>query len=90
MKRLLLFGYDPFYPEGGMNDFLGDFDNVDTLKNFLEMKLVVDYSYLQVLDTKRAKVSKIQLNNGKYVCTSDNEIPSINDRQIEAQMDARR
>ena len=32
MKRYLMFGFDTYYPGGGMNDFLFDFDNVDEMK----------------------------------------------------------
>ena len=29
MKRYMLFGWDVYYPQGGMNDFIKDFDQED-------------------------------------------------------------
>lgn len=29
MKRYFLFEYDDYYPGGGMNDFVGDFDTIE-------------------------------------------------------------
>ena len=34
MKRFLLFGFDTYYPCGGMEDFFGDFDTLDEAKKF--------------------------------------------------------
>lgn len=28
MKRYLVFAYDEYYPSGGMNDFVGDYDDL--------------------------------------------------------------
>lgn len=34
MKRFLVFAGDCYYPEGGMNDFQGDFDTLEEARSF--------------------------------------------------------
>lgn len=34
MKKYLLFGGSEFYPEGGVDDLLGDFDTIEEAKAF--------------------------------------------------------
>jgi hypothetical protein len=36
MKRYILFGYEQYYPSGGMNDYIGDYDTVSEALMFLE------------------------------------------------------
>lgn len=36
MKRFLLFAYADYYPSGGMNDFVKDFDSIEELKKWAD------------------------------------------------------
>lgn len=53
MKRYLAFFGQTYYPMGGMNDFIGDFDTVEEAKERIEEELD-DWSYewCQVYDTQ--------------------------------------
>ncbi len=59
MKRYLLFSGLPFYPNGGWDDFINDFDTIEeALKTFTDDK---DYSWrewYQIIDTKSKKEVK--------------------------------
>lgn len=35
MKNFLLFGYNEYYPWGGMRDFIKDFDSIEEAKEFM-------------------------------------------------------
>jgi hypothetical protein len=56
MKRYLLFMGDDYYPEGGMNDFVGDYDTVEDaiqaekeehLKSFTPTSIYSESEFLQ-------------------------------------------
>lgn len=49
MKRFLAFAYDSYYPSGGMGDFRGDFDTLESALASCRGE------YADVLDTKTAK-----------------------------------
>ena len=36
MKKYLLFGYEDFYPEGGVHDFVDSFDSIDEAKAYTD------------------------------------------------------
>lgn len=35
MKRYMLFGFDYYYPVGGMNDFLNSFDSISDIQDYI-------------------------------------------------------
>jgi len=49
MKRFLLFAGDFYYPNGGWDDFKGDFDSVENAKDWLEGDGGADWAH--VIDT---------------------------------------
>ena len=49
MKRYLLFSFDTYYPDGGWNDFIGDFDNVE--QALLALKQDSPYPEYHIIDT---------------------------------------
>ena len=56
MGRYLLFGFDMYYPSGGLNDLITAFDdakNVNALLSDLEFEL--ERQFYQVFDTKTGK-----------------------------------
>lgn len=59
MKRFILFIWDNYYPLGGMNDFKGCFDNlesaVELADSCIEFK---DCEHYQIYDTHDMKVVK--------------------------------
>lgn len=60
MKRYWLFAYCEYYPEGGMHDFVADFDTIEEAKTF-------DYQsdrYRLFLDILDAHTGKIVLISG--------------------------
>lgn len=38
MRQYLVFIYESYYPEGGWNDFCGDFDTVEEAKQFVQQQ----------------------------------------------------
>lgn len=52
-KRFLLFGYDGYYPRGGMTDCIATFETLDEL---IAMEFYNDY--YNVFDTKHFKVGR--------------------------------
>jgi hypothetical protein len=51
MKRYWVFGYDRYYPSGGMSDFKKSFTNeVEAYKFADELKETMDYDYIEVED----------------------------------------
>ena len=55
MKRFLRFEYAKYYPGGGMEDFVGDFDTLEEAKVF---KTEADgfFSFVNILDTAERKI----------------------------------
>lgn len=49
MKRYMLFGFDTYYPGGGLHDFKLDFESKE---EFFEKFTSDIWDYYQVLDTK--------------------------------------
>lgn len=62
-KRLILFGFDAFYPMGGMNDYLIAFNNLEEMIELLRLDKQqeiprYDCDRFNVLDTKYFKVGR--------------------------------
>ena len=53
MNRFLVFSFPEFYPNGGMDDFIGDFDTLEEAKKAL---LNGEYSTGHVYDTTERKI----------------------------------
>lgn len=45
MKRYLTFFGSYYYPKGGMDDFIGDFDTMDECKNKIDDKIKEEFDY---------------------------------------------
>ena len=58
MKKYLLFGGESFYPGGGVNDFLCDFDTKRATLDYLTKELNTDeiIDWFQIVDYKTLKV----------------------------------
>jgi hypothetical protein len=60
MKRYLVFYGDCYYPSGGINDFIGDFDNIQDCEKAIELKHKEnrsdddkwEWAWKQIYDTK--------------------------------------
>lgn len=55
MKRYFVFGYYKYYPRGGMNDFLANFETEEEANNYVSDKrkstaIDYDYDYYEVVD----------------------------------------
>lgn len=55
MKRFIVFRYDCYYPSGGMNDVVKDFDEATDAIHYLE-NTRNDYDYSQVFDRLSGKI----------------------------------
>ena len=55
MKRYLLFGFDTYYPSGGWNDFLADFD---TTEEAIEYALTMRRDWFHVIDGTTGQIAK--------------------------------
>lgn len=53
MKRFLLFVYDKYYPNGGWNDFRGDFDTIMEAKDKLLTMIEVERWHIVDINTKK-------------------------------------
>ncbi|MDP1395268.1 hypothetical protein Q8G28_17740 [Lysinibacillus capsici] len=51
MKRYFLFGFDEYYPAGGMNDFKGDFVDFNEMFDFIKNE-ECQSDYYEAFDTK--------------------------------------
>lgn len=63
-KRFLLFGYDNYYPEGGMSDYIKSFNDIKEIFNFISSELrklyaLYDFDNYEILDTKNGIVFEI-------------------------------
>lgn len=72
MKRYFLFGFDQFYPGGGMGDFEGDFDTFEAMIDFVKNEEYPDCHY-QALDTVERKL---------FDYNDESEVFSVCQRQI--------
>lgn len=63
MKRYLLFGFYRYYPNGGLDDIIADFNDINEL-NLDE--LYYNYDYYQLLDLKTQKRSHLQMSTIEY------------------------
>ena len=64
MKKYLLFMYDSYYPCGGFNDFVCDFNSL----NEIDYTNIIYYDYVEIADSDR-KVSlyiNIEDKHGRY------------------------
>ena len=60
MKRYLCFYSDNYYPGGGMNDFVGDYNNINECKKEIEIKhkenrpddIEWEWAWKQIWDSK--------------------------------------
>ena len=50
MKRYMLFGFDTYYPAGGMNDFLYDFDTIEEFKKYFITGRCDSYNVFDTVD----------------------------------------
>lgn len=56
MKRFLVFGYDTYYPSGGWNDFVLDFDTLKEADKFAEdYKKSGDSDWVDIIDQQTGK-----------------------------------
>lgn len=51
-KRFWVFGYDQYYPIGGMNDFRADFDTIEEADAFIRTSLsnYRSWDYIDIYD----------------------------------------
>lgn len=55
-KRYILFGYDKYYPGGGMEDIIGSFDTVDDAKKAIKEDDSDKYDLLDTVDRVKVEV----------------------------------
>lgn len=60
MKNFLLFGYNRFYPEGGFNDFIDDFNTLQGAKDYITEHIKNDdrCDYYQIMDLRKKTLIK--------------------------------
>lgn len=63
MQRYMLFGYDEFYPAGGLGDIIGSFDTAAEIEEAIEAQLYKLDQY-EVLDLKLRKWLPITYTDG--------------------------
>ena len=56
LKRFLLFGGCVYYPSGGWDDFIGDFNTLKEAKSF-KIKLPWSVEWKQIVDTKTGEIT---------------------------------
>lgn len=55
MKRFMLFGFSTYYPEGGMDDFIWDYDTLEEVLDDLK-KFSCEHCHVLDLETKEIKI----------------------------------
>ena len=55
MKKYIVFGYDNYYPVGGLNDIAGSFDTLEeakicAMKNTSDIKEIVDRDTWEIIN----------------------------------------
>lgn len=55
MKRFMLFIFQNYYPDGGMNDFKGSFDTLEAAR-FMETELNDAWSQSHIYDTVTGRI----------------------------------
>ena len=71
--RYLMFGYDYFYPSGGMQDIYEKTDDEDLIKELIELwKVEPDHDIIQVYDTELDEVVYLGQGNIDYDINHDN------------------
>lgn len=76
MKRYLLFGGDRYYPSGGWQDYIGQFDSVvEAMREALrEEHSRSKFDWYQVVDTTTAKIVEDGMSEfGKFLRSPDQE-----------------
>ncbi|MEQ6355193.1 hypothetical protein ABNX05_11240 [Lysinibacillus sp. M3] len=61
MKKYMLFGFDHYYPRGGMNDLIGTFDSKEEaddhfIKLNREGEYIIKYDEYQLFDTEKEEI----------------------------------
>ena len=51
----MLFGFDKYYPKGGMDDFVNSFDTFDDAFDFVKLDLF-EYDMFQIYDLEYKKI----------------------------------
>lgn len=64
-KRFLVFGYDTYYPNGGMNDCINSFDTIEDAKKEIFSNLKFDY--YEIFDRIEGVI--IELKSCKRSCS---------------------
>lgn len=63
MKKYLLFAGHEFYPDGGMEDFEGDYDSLDEIKEIVKNTFPEkEYNWYQIVEYSTLKIIK----SGKF------------------------
>ena len=71
-EKYLLFGYDWYYPEGGMNDYYGGYDSLEDVFDFINSKGCSKTFDWQIYDTEtKAVILRI---NSYGIFTSDKDL----------------
>jgi hypothetical protein len=47
MKKYIIFGYDDYYPSGGLNDILKSVDSIEEAKKFIDNSF---YNNFEIVD----------------------------------------
>ena len=60
MKRYWLFMCNEYYPNGGMNDYKGDYDSIEECKErMIEVNKKWEYDHYHILDTENKMIVEI-------------------------------
>lgn len=59
MKNFMLFAGDDYYPSGGMNDLVGEFESLDEIPQKLNESNFGLYDWAHIYDVKEDRVHKL-------------------------------
>jgi hypothetical protein len=63
--RYLLFGFNKWYPEGGLNDLINSFDLMKDVKTAIKEN-ALNMTYFHVFDTETKKILTLDGKGKKY------------------------
>lgn len=66
MKRYMLFGFDHYYPRGGMNDLIGTFESNEEANDYFiklhkDGEYIIKYDEYQLFDTEKEEILRYSL-----------------------------
>ncbi len=93
MKRYMLFGFDHYYPRGGMNDLIGTFDSKEEvddhfIKLHMEGEYIIKYDKYQLFDTEKEEILGYTLPDFDSIKLTECDADDPNFQEYKTELDS--